>query len=235
MKKVAVEEMKNVIITGATGMVGGISLRLCLENPKIKQITSISRKSTNITHPKLKEILHDDFLNFKSVEKEFRNQDVAIFCLGIYTSQVSTKKLREITVDFTKSFSNTLKDQNEQTSFNFLSGMGTDLTETSMVPFSRFKGEAENHLLRLDFKHLHIFRPGYIYPVSPKQKEPNFWLKWNRDIYPFLKRTLPPNFVRKYSITSEQLAKAMVEIGMNNDTDLKILENLEILNYLDKH
>jgi hypothetical protein len=34
---------KRVIITGATGMVGGCALRICLENPDISLVTVIGR------------------------------------------------------------------------------------------------------------------------------------------------------------------------------------------------
>gem|GEM_PF-5395150 len=34
---------KRVIITGATGMVGGCALRICLNNPDVFMVTSIGR------------------------------------------------------------------------------------------------------------------------------------------------------------------------------------------------
>lgn len=53
--------MIKVILTGATGMVGEGVLLECLQNDKVKEILSISRKSCNISHPKLKELLVSDF------------------------------------------------------------------------------------------------------------------------------------------------------------------------------
>jgi nucleoside-diphosphate-sugar epimerase len=127
------KEMKNVIITGATGMVGGNVLNLCLKNTKVNQVTSISRRALPISHPKLKQVIHGDFLNFKSIENEFKHQDVSFYCLGAYTGSVSTEKLGEITFDYTKSFADILRSQNDEISFNFLSGAGADLTEKSQL------------------------------------------------------------------------------------------------------
>ena len=53
--------MKNIIITGATGMVGSLLLQECISSSEIGNITSLVRKKTNKRHPKLKEILIDDF------------------------------------------------------------------------------------------------------------------------------------------------------------------------------
>lgn len=45
----------NVIITGATGMVGEGVLFECLENEKVASILMVNRKHAAIQHPKLKE------------------------------------------------------------------------------------------------------------------------------------------------------------------------------------
>jgi len=51
-----------IIITGTTGMVGEGILIECLQNNKVSEILSVSRKSCGISHPKLKELLISDFL-----------------------------------------------------------------------------------------------------------------------------------------------------------------------------
>ena len=67
--------MKKVIITGGTGMVGGIVLKKCLESPEISEVVSIVRKSSNIQHEKLIEVIHQDFGNYAPIEEYFKNQD----------------------------------------------------------------------------------------------------------------------------------------------------------------
>ena len=52
---------KSLVIVGATGMVGGYALRYALNNAAVKIVTSSGRKKLGISHPKLKEVLHQDF------------------------------------------------------------------------------------------------------------------------------------------------------------------------------
>jgi uncharacterized protein YbjT (DUF2867 family) len=51
------------------------------------------------------------------------------------------------------------------------------------MSFARYKGEAENALLASGFASVYIFRPAYIYPVTPR-REPNFGYRLLRAIYP---------------------------------------------------
>ena len=56
-----------VIITGATGMVGEGVMHECLQDPEIEEVLLINRRLSGFSHPKLKEVLHPDFLNFRHV------------------------------------------------------------------------------------------------------------------------------------------------------------------------
>lgn len=215
---------KNVIITGATGMVGSIVLRECLASDQIETITSITRKSSGIKHEKLTEVIHDDFLHYDTIAEHFRNKDTAYFCLGVYTGQVPDDKFKEITVEYTKVFADALERYNENdVSFCFLSGAGADRTEKSRTSFARYKGMAENYLLSKKFKQLYLFRPMYIYPVK-KRVEPNIGYRISRFIYPLMK-TFFPNSV----ITSEWLGKAIFTVGVNG-AEKETLENKDIKN-----
>ena len=72
--------------------------------------------------------------------------------------------------------------------------------------FARDKGIAENILLKLNFKKTYIFRPGYIYPVTPR-KEPNFIYRLMRILYKIFYKIFPD-----MGVTSKKLAKTMVDI-----------------------
>ena len=147
-------------------------------------ITSITRNPVGVKHPKLIEILHSDFSNFDSIQDTLKNQQICFYCLGVYTGKVSKEEFHRITVEFTKSFAEALRKNNDDTTFCLLSGQGADTKEKSLIMFAREKGIAENLLLRLGFKHTLLFRPGYIYPVTPRV-EPNF-------IYRMMRRSIRP-------------------------------------------
>lgn len=141
--------MKNVILTGGTGMIGGLVLQECIKSPDIKKVISIVRRPTGIKHKKLTEIVHDDFLDYSKIETQCKNIDVAYYCLGVYTGAVPREKFREITVGYTKAFASALRKISPKATFCFLSGVGADRKEKSRMMFAQDKGIAENFLLRL--------------------------------------------------------------------------------------
>jgi nucleoside-diphosphate-sugar epimerase len=212
--------MKNIIITGTNGMIGNLILQICLKRDDVAKVTSITRKPLSMYHPKLVEVIHDDFLDFSRVEGYLKDQDVCFFCIGVYTGKVPTESFKKITVAYTEIFANALRKNNEATSFCFLSGQGADISETSRVLFAREKGIAENILVKLKFKSTHIFRPGYIYP-DVKRVEPNLMYQLMRLLYKPVKFIYP-----NIGVTSQKLATAMVEVGMNGGK--VIFENKDI-------
>src|ERR1700740_1565452 len=214
----------SLVIVGASGMVGGYALRYSLDNPAIGAVTVIGRKKLGISHPKLKEVLHQDFTDCSALAQPLTGQDAAIFCLGVYTGAVPDPEFRKITVEYTIEFARILRANSPAAAFSFLSGMGADQTGRSRVPFARYKGEAEEALLGAGFPQLYIFRPAYIYPVEPR-KEPNFSYRILRAIYPVF-RMLFPNQV----IPADDLARAMVNVAVREtrETGGQVFENRDI-------
>jgi uncharacterized protein YbjT (DUF2867 family) len=223
MKTQESSEMR-VVIVGATGMVGGYALRYSLEHPAISSVTAIGRKKLGTSHPKLKEVLHRDFADCSALAEVLTGQDAVVFCLGTYTGSVSDAELRKITVDYSVEFSRVLRGNSPDASFSFLSGSGADPTGRSRMAFARYKGEAENALLKTGFPHAYIFRPAYIYPVEPR-KEPNVSYRLMRWLYPVF-RSLFPNQV----IRADDLARAMVEVvvGGTGVAPSMVFENRDI-------
>ena len=70
------------IVTGATGMVGDGVLHECLLHEDVEQVLIINRKSSGITHSKLKEIVHADFFDLSSIEEQLKGYNACFFCLG---------------------------------------------------------------------------------------------------------------------------------------------------------
>ena len=222
---------KRVVIVGATGMVGGYVLRYALENSAVGRATAIGRRKLDISHPKLKEVLHRDFADCSALTAELSGQDAAIFCLGTYTGSVTDAELRAITVDYTIEFARVLRSSSPDAAFSFLSGKGADPTGRSRLPFARFKGEAEKALLAAEFPRVYIFRPAYIYPVEPRQ-EPNFSYRLMRAIYPAF-RVLFPN----QAIRADHLGRAMMDIAVRETLERGslVLENRDIRAMVDSH
>ncbi len=160
-----------IIITGATGMVGKGALLECLESEEVEEVLLVSRRSVEMDHPKLKELLIEDFFNLIQIKNQLSGYDACFFSLGISAMGKSEEEYSRITFELTMSFANTLLVLNPEMTFIYVSGKGTDETEQGSMMWANVKGKTENELARLGFKAFYRFRPGYIHPekgiVSP--------------------------------------------------------------------
>ena len=66
-----------LVIVGATGMVGGYAFRYALDNSEVKSVTSIGRKTVGISHPKLEQVLHQNFANCFPLANALSNRSVS--------------------------------------------------------------------------------------------------------------------------------------------------------------
>ena len=213
---------KKVIIAGASGMIGGILLDVCLKEDQISEVISLVRKPSGVLHLKLKELVVTDFINYDAFQSEFKDADIVFYCVGVYTGAVPRDVFRKITVDYPVALGKAIYASSPGARFCLLSGQGADRSEKSRIMFAKDKGAAENQLAGMGFKSFHAFRPGYIYPVT-KRKEPNFTYRLMRVLYPGVRL-----LGKKFSVKSTALAKAMFLTGMNG-SELEIFENRDIV------
>jgi uncharacterized protein YbjT (DUF2867 family) len=205
-------------------MVGGYALHDLLEDPAVGHVTAIGRKKVGISHPKLSEVLHQDFADCSALAETLSGHDAAVFCLGTYTGVVPDAELRKITVDYTIEFARVLRATSPDAAFSFLSGNGADPTGKSRIPYARYKGEAERALLATGFRRVYIFRPAYIYPLKPR-KEPNLGYRLLRWTYPAFRVLFPDQVIR-----ADDLARVMVDavlLGAAEHPD-PVFENRDI-------
>ncbi len=219
------EKQKRLVIVGATGMVGGYALRYALDHPGVEIVTTIGRRTIGLSHPKLNEVLHQDFADCSPLAGALSGQDAAVFCLGAYTGSVPDAELRRITVDYTIEFARVLRASSPSATFALLSGSGADPTGRSRMAFARYKGEAEKTLSAAGFPRVYLFRPAYIYPVQ-RRREPNFSYRLLRAIYPAFRVLFPNQMIR-----ADDLARAMVDVAMRGTGEGRklVLENRDIL------
>ena len=152
----------NVILTGATGMVGEGVLHECLNHPAVAEVLVLGRKSYNFSHPKLKEILHADFHNITSVADQLKGYDACFFCAGVSSVGKKEEEFFHLTYSLTLHVAETLAKQNNNMTFCYVSGAGTDSSEKGRLMWARVKGKTENNLTKLPFKQVYNFRPGII-------------------------------------------------------------------------
>lgn len=214
--------MTRVIVTGATGLVGGAALRQALESPRVERVTVVGRRSTGLDHPKLHEVAVAALA--EAGRDTLEGHDVALYCVGAYTGTMPDAQLEQVLFGVSTAFARALREASPGAAFCFLSGAGADRTERSRAAFARAYGKAENAILALGFPRTHVFRPGYIYPVEPRD-EPNVGYRVARALWPALRHVLP-----NAGIPSDDLARAMLAAGLDGTGphDDPVLENRDI-------
>lgn len=185
-------------------MVGEGVLHEALKDPAVKRILVVGRRSCGIDHPKLTEILHSDFYNFDPIAKHLRGYDACFFCAGVSSIGKSEDVYRLLTYDMTMAAARTLVRLNPGIVFCYVSGLGTDSTERGRSMWARVKGKTENDLMKLPFKAVYAFRPGYIKPTAGLKNS----LVFSRvlaPLYPLLRVLFP-----RHVCTLEELGRAMI-------------------------
>jgi hypothetical protein len=192
-------------------MVGQGVLRECLLDPDVESVVSIARSATGQHHAKLRELLHNNFLDFSPIENQLSGFDACFFCLGVSSAGMSEENYQRITYGFTLAAARVLASLNPNMTFIYVSGAGTDSSERGRSMWARVKGKTENELLRLPFHAAYMFRPGVIVPLHGIQSRTKLY----RVLYSLLGFLLPLLRARfpKYVTTTEQLGRAMLKVA----------------------
>jgi uncharacterized protein YbjT (DUF2867 family) len=200
----------NVLIFGATGMVGQGVLRECLQAPDVERVVTIGRTATTIENPKLGEIVRADMSSYAGLEDQLTGFDACFFCLGVSSSGMKEADYQRITYDLTLAAAKTLSRLNPEMAFIYVSGSGTDSSEMGRAMWARIKGKTENALLRLPFK-AYLFRPGIIEPMDGIQSETPVYRVFYRfcgPLLPLLRWALPSLIV-----TTREIGQAMLAVA----------------------
>src|SRR5580704_8330447 len=214
-----------VLLFGATGMVGQGVLRECLLDPDVESVVSIGRGATGRQHPKLRELLHNNFLDFSAIENQLSGFDACFFCLGVSSAGMSEEQYTRVTYGFTIAAARALAKLNPLMTFIYVSGMGTDSSEQGRSMWARVKGKTENELLRLPFRAAYMFRPGAIVALHGIQSRTKLYRVFYKVLGP-----LPPLLYKlfpKYVTTTEQIGRAMLKVAKNG-WPKRVLETADI-------
>lgn len=202
-----------VVLFGSTGMVGEGVLRECLEDVQVESVLVVGRNSVRLADPKIREILHTNFLDFKPIQSQFAGYDACFFCLGVSAVGKSEADYRRLTYDVTLAAAEAIVAVSPNLTFCYVSGEGTDSTEKGRAMWARVKGKTENALLRLPFKAAYMFRPGYIQPLKRVRSKTSWYQALYTVIgfaYPLLRRLAP-----KYVTTTVNVGRAMINVAAN--------------------
>jgi hypothetical protein len=209
------------IITGTTGMVGEGVMHQCLQHPDVEAVLIINRKPSGYSHPKLKEIVHANFFDLSAIEDQLSGYNACHFCLGISSIGISKEDYYKTTYTLTINVAQTLVKQNPDMSFCYISGAGTNSKEKG-TGWAAVKGKTENDLMKIPFKQVFAFRPGFIKPIKGLSKTHSYY-KYINWLYPIGRALYPAGFT-----TLQELAQAMINITKQG-YPTKVIEGKDII------
>lgn len=204
-----------ILLFGATGSVGNSVLEACGATSIVDEIRAISRRPLMSTNSKLRTFVHQDFLNYATVQEAFRGIDACLFCLGISSMQVSKQDYRKITYSYALAAANMFKVQSPGAAFHYISGKGTSLS--SRFEWARVKAQTERDLIEL--VDADCWRPAFI-DAKPSPSLPKLFALF----YPAARLFKP--FPGLY-VQGHDLARAMLQATVEK-LRRRIIENPEI-------
>ncbi|MGW7242651.1 NAD-dependent epimerase/dehydratase family protein [Streptomyces sp. NPDC054804] len=219
------ETLVNVVVLGASGMVGQGVLRACLLDPEVGSVLVVGRRPLGVTHPKLTEVIHDDFTDLSAINDRLTGLDACFYCLGVSSAGLSEAEYTRVTHDFTLAAARALVAAGPGPTFTYVSGEGTDSTEQGRTMWARVKGRTENALLAMPMN-AYMLRPGYIQPrhgAVSRTRSYRVMYALTSWLYPLLHRLLPA-----HTTTTEHLARAMLALTRPGVTENRLLYSKDI-------
>jgi len=215
----------NVLLFGATGMIGQGVLRECLLDAGVSRVTTIGRSATGVRHGKLQEIVHADMWNYAPISEQLRGFDACFCCLGVTSAGMSEADYTRVTYGITMAAAETLSRLNPNMTFVFVSGAGADSTEQGRLMWARVKGKTENAIFRLSFKASFAFRPGAVQPMHGERSRTAAYrvlYAMTKPLLLLLRRLWPGQI-----LTTEQFGRAMLAV-VRRGAPKRVLESTDI-------
>ncbi|MFC9436015.1 epimerase [Nocardia sp. NPDC057030] len=213
-----------VILYGATGMIGQGVLAECLRDERVERVLAVGRSALGIENAKLRELVQPDPSDLSAIEGELGEFDACFFCLGVSSVGMNEQDYRRITYDLALRVGRTLAAANPALTFIYVSGQGTDSTEQGRSMWARVKGKTENDLLALPFRAF-MFRPGFVQPTDGVVSKTRLYrtaYTITRPLIPLFKRLAPNAFN-----DNREIGRAMIAVAASG-SDTRLLNPRDI-------
>ena len=210
--------MKTALLLGATGLTGSLLLQQLLQDAYYKKVIVYSRKSLNIQHQKLQEII----INFDTIDTAVEANDI-FCCLGTTIKKAGSKTAFE-KVDFEYPL-NIAQLQKNAGSEKFLVITAMGASANSSIFYSMVKGKLEKELQFLHFSSLYIFRPSLI---IGNRKEKRIGERIALILSTIINPLLIGSLAKYKSVTAVAIAKAMIFSAKENKQGNQIILSNEI-------
>ncbi|NRF39074.1 oxidoreductase [Pedobacter foliorum] len=212
---------KKAILLGASGLIGKNLLTQLLNNPGYTEVLAIGRRTLNMEHPKLKELIVD----FDHIDQYASNikGDVVFCCLGS-TNSKTPDKVQYKKIDYQYPLDvGSIAQNNGATSYHLVSAIGADVNSSIFYP--KTKGEVERDLKAIPFKSIYIYRPSFL---DGNREEKRTAEKIMIVLMRFLNPLLIGGLKKYRSIKIETVASAMLKESLTDKKGVFIYSSDQI-------
>jgi len=210
-----------VILVGASGLIGSHLLTALIESAEISRILLILRRPLNITNPKVRELI----VNFDELEQyalEIKG-DIIYSCLGTTTAATPDSNLyRKIDLEYPLNLAR-IGAENGIRQFHLVSSMGANVNSSSS--YLKLKGELEEKLKELSLGSLHIYQPSLL---TGNRREYRLGEKIAAPIFKLIEPLLIGPLKKYRSIKAETVARAMLNQSLKEIKGTFIYPSIQI-------
>lgn len=214
------ESPSDVLLVGATGLVGRACLRLLLKDAAFDRVVVPTRR------PLPPEILHDvpvdkldeRVIDFRRLRQHMDLTDVdeVICALGTTIKKAGSKEaFREVDYGYPLVIAESALERGAR-GFRIVSAMGAD--SKSIFFYNRVKGDLEAELRKMSFEGLTILRPSLLLGERDE-------FRLGEEIAKRLTFVIPPKYK---PIASEEVAGALVRAARSSRRGVDVVESRDI-------
>ena len=207
-------------LIGATGLIGGHLLDHLLNDPFFDSVRILIRRPMEKTHPKLEKKIVD-FNDNDSLLIALNNSDVVFCAIGTTQKKIKGDKdaYRKIDFDIPLKLARFSK-MNGCEKFILVSSVGANSKSNSF--YLKLKGEAEEAVIEVGLKSLHIMRPSLL---LGNRKEFRLGEDFSKVFMTALSFFIP---LKYKAIQANDVAKAMAVLAKKNEEGVFVHEFREI-------
>lgn len=218
---------KTAVVIGATGMIGNLVTEELLEDQDFRKVRVLTRRSTEMKHPKLEEVIVD-FNSYYDYEQKFGSGDVVFCCVGTTQKKVEGNQEAYKKVDYNIPVEGAeIALKNGFSGFFLVSSVGAD--ENASNFYLQLKGKTENAIRKLPFNKVAFFRPSIL---LGKRNEPRSGEQIAKALMRIFSKLLFAGYRKYRAIDAVDVAKAMVLASKNADTGVHIFEYDQMMDIL---
>ncbi|MDO6491198.1 MAG: NAD-dependent epimerase/dehydratase family protein [Cellulophaga sp.] len=206
---------KTAIVLGATGVTGSALVSLLTHHNAYAKIKLFSRSISGFTHPKIDEYIVD--LQDLEKHKSSFTADEVYCCIGTTKAKTPNKETyKNIDYGIPLQAAKLCKENGIGT-YMVISALGANAS--SSVFYNKIKGQMENDVIALQIPKTHILQPSLIAGKREEKRMGEWLAKQFFKVFQFL---LIGSLKKYRPIHPETIAKAMVWLGNNEESTIKI-------------